>query len=161
VTEAIRLLAGLSKRAAPAVAVVALLAIGTWNGFIGWDFIHAGQFYGDDIGGTGRFVQSHSGIPGEKFYISADQGSLAYYTWGTPEIWMQRLQLFARDDSQIGGVVHPQILPRFNVEPPFVIFMRPELWNRVKHDFLQRYPHVGVHEVTPDGLHLAVGVRRA
>jgi Dolichyl-phosphate-mannose-protein mannosyltransferase len=161
VTEAIRLLAGFSKRAAPAVAVAALLAIGTWNGFIGWDFIHAGQFYGDDIGGTGRFVQSHSGIPGEKFYISADQGSLAYYTWGTPEIWMQRLQLFARDDSQIGGVVHPQILPRFNVEPPFVIFMRPELWNRVKHDFLQRYPHVGVHEVTPDGLHLAVGVRRA
>jgi hypothetical protein len=48
---------------------------------------------------------------------------------------------------------------RFNVEPPFVIFMRPE--NRVKHDFLQRSPHVGVHEVTPDGLHLAVGVRRA
>jgi hypothetical protein len=45
------------------------------------------------------------------------------------------------------------------VEPPFVIFMRPELWNRVKHDFLQRYPHVGVHEVTR--LHLAVGVRRA
>jgi hypothetical protein len=43
------------------------------------------------------------------------------------------------------------------VEPPFVIFMRPE--NRVKHDFLQRSPHVGVHEVTR--LHLAVGVRRA
>ncbi|HEY6149241.1 MAG TPA: phospholipid carrier-dependent glycosyltransferase, partial [Gaiellaceae bacterium] len=75
VTEAIRLLASLSRRWAPAVAVAALVAIGTWNGFIGWDFIHAGQFYGDDIGGTGRFVQSHSGIPGEKFYIAADQGN--------------------------------------------------------------------------------------
>jgi hypothetical protein len=161
VTEAIRFLAGLSRRAAPAVAVAALLAIGIWNGFIGWDFIHAGQFYGDDIGGTGRFVQSHSDIPGEKFYISADEGSLKYYVWGTPEIWIQRLQLFARDDSQVPGVVDPSVLPRFNVDPPFVIFMRPELWNRVKHRFVQRYPHYGVHEITPDGLHLAIGVRRA
>jgi 4-amino-4-deoxy-L-arabinose transferase-like glycosyltransferase len=165
VTVAIRFLAGLagrySKRAAPAVAVAALLAIGTWNGFIGWDFIHAGQFYGDDIGGTGRFVQSHSDIPGERFFISADQASLNYYVWGTPEIWMQRLQLFAREDSQVAGVVDPSVLPQFNVQPPFVIFMRAELWNHVKHDFLQRYPHLGVHEVTPDGLHLAIGVRRA
>ena len=161
VAEAIRLLAGLSKRAAPAVAIAALLAIGAWNGVIGWDFIDSGQFYGDDIGGTGRFVQSHSGIPGERFYIAADQGSLAYYVWGTPEIWMQRLQLFAREDSQIGGVVDPRSLPQFAANPPFIIFMRAELWNRVKHDFRQRYPHYGVHEITPDGLHLAVGVRRA
>jgi Dolichyl-phosphate-mannose-protein mannosyltransferase len=161
VTEAIRFLAGLSRRAAPAVAVAALLAIGVWNGFIGWDFIDSGQFYGDDIGGTGRFVQSHSDIPGERFFIAANQGSLAYYTWGTPEIWTQRLQLFAQDDSQIGGVVDPSVMPRFAANPPFVIFMRPELWNRVKHGFAQRYPHFGVHEITPDGLHLAIGVRRA
>ena len=161
VTEAIRLVARLSRRAAPAAAVAALLAIGTWNGFIGWDFIHAGQFYGDDIGGTGRFVQSHSGIPGERFFIAADQGSLAYYTWGTPEIWTQRLQLFTRQDSQVGGVIEPTRLPGFSDAPPFVIFMRPELWNRVKHDFQHRYPHLGVHEITPDGLHLAIGVRRA
>jgi Dolichyl-phosphate-mannose-protein mannosyltransferase len=161
VTEAIRLVARLSRRAAPAAALAALLAIGTWNGVIGWDFIHAGQFHGDDIGGTGRFVQSLSGIPGERFYIAADQGRLAYYTWGTPEIWRVRLQLFTRQDSQVGGVIDPRLLPSFNVEPPFVIFMRPELWNRVKHDFEQRYPHLGVHEITPDGLHLAIGVRRA
>lgn len=165
VTEGIRFLAGLagsfSGRAAPAVAVAALLAIGTWNGFIGWDFIHSGQFYGDDIGGTGRFVQSHSGIPGERFYISADQNTLTYYVWGTPDMWRQRLQLFTRDDSQVGGVVDPIILPRFNAPPPFVIFMRAELWNRVKRKFEQRYPDVGVHKITPDGLHLAVGVRRA
>jgi hypothetical protein len=170
VTEAIRVLAGASRlvamprlaRAAPALAAAAaLLAIGTWNGFIGWDFIHAGQSTGDDIGGTGRFVQSHSHIPGERFYISADQDSLAYYDWGTPDIWTQRLQMFTRDDSQVGGVVDPSVLQRFDVAPPFVIFMRSELWRRVKDRFEQRYPHLGVHEITPDGLHLAVGVRRA
>jgi hypothetical protein len=163
VTEAIRVLArfagAFSRRAAPAVVVAALLAIGMWNGFIGWDFIHTGQFYGDDIGSTGRFVQSHSDIPHERFYISADP-TLNYYVWGTPDIWTQRLQLFAHDDSQVGGVVDPRFLPQFNQPPPFVIFMRAELWNRVKRDFEQRYPHVGVHEVTPDGLHLAIGVRR-
>jgi len=48
----------------------------------------------------------------------------------------------------------------FAANPLFVIFMRPELWNRVKHGFAQRYPHYGVHEITPDGRHLAIGVRR-
>jgi 4-amino-4-deoxy-L-arabinose transferase-like glycosyltransferase len=170
VTGAIRVLAGAASlvamprlaRAAPALAAAAvLLAIGTWNGLIGWDFIHTGQSRGDDIGGTGRFIQSHSHIPGERFYISADQDNLAYYEWGTPHIWKERLQMFTRDDSQVGGVVHPGLLPRFNVQPPFVIFMRSELWKRVKTEFEQRYPNVGVHEITPDGLHLAVGVRRA
>jgi 4-amino-4-deoxy-L-arabinose transferase-like glycosyltransferase len=170
VTEGIRMLAGLARlvpvprvaRLAPvAVAVAAVLAVGTWNGFIGWDFIHTGQFYGDDIGGTGRFVQAHNGIPGERFYISADEGSMNYYVWGTPDIWRQRLQLFTREDTQLGGVIPPEQLPQFSAPPPFVIFMRGELWNRVKGNFERRYNHVGVHQITPDGLHLAVGVRRA
>ena len=170
VTEGIRLLAGLARlvpwpRLAPfapvAVAGAAVLAVGTWNGFIGWDFIHEGQYYGDDIGGTGRFVQSHSGIPGERFYISADEGSLNYYVWGTPDIWRQRLQMFTRDDTQVGGVIDPRQLPQFSANPPFVIFMRSELWNRVRNDLEQRYRNIGVHRITPDGLHLAVGVRSA
>jgi hypothetical protein len=169
VTEAIRLLASVVRlvarppvrRVAPAAAAAAaLLALGAWNGFIGWDFIHTGQFHGDDIGGTGRFVQAHSGIPGERFYISADQGSLNYYVWGTPDIWTQRIRMFTRDDGQVGGVIDPNVLAQFSAPPPFVIFMRSELWNRVKGDFEQRYRHIGVHEITPDGLHLAVGVQR-
>jgi len=93
--------------------------------------------------------------------LSSDQRLLSYHTWGTPDIWTQRLQLFARNDGQIGGVIDPTRLPRFSAPPPFVIFMRGELWNRVKNDFERRYGHVGVHQITPDGLHLAVGVRRA
>jgi 4-amino-4-deoxy-L-arabinose transferase-like glycosyltransferase len=167
VTEAIRVLAGLASqvslhrvaRVAPvAVAVSALLAIGAWNGFIGWDFIRNGQSYGDDIGGTGRFIQSHNRIPGERFYISADQDSLTYYVWGTPDIWKQRLQMFTRHDGQVGGVIKPSNLAQFDVEPPFVIFMRGGLWDRVRNGFERRYGHVGVHQITPDGLHLAVAV---
>jgi hypothetical protein len=58
-------------------------------------------------------------------------------------------------------VIPPEQLPQFSAPPPFVIFMRGELWNRVKGDFQRRYGNVGVHQITPDGLHLAVGVRRA
>ena len=64
-------------------------------------------------------------------------------------------------DGQVGGVVDPSVLSRFNASPPFIIFMRSNLWSRVKDDFEHRYHHLGVHEITPDGLHLAVGVRRA
>jgi hypothetical protein len=170
VAEAVRLLATVAGRLVPprarmaaplAVAAVAVGAIGTWNGFIGWDFMHAGRFYGDDIGGTGRFVQAHSGIPGETFYIAADQGAGRYYVWGTPGIWQERLRIFADRDSQVGGVIDPSGLRQFSASPPFVIFMNSDLWSGVSRDFNRRYGRVRVHKVTPDGLHLAIGVRRA
>ena len=170
VAEAVRLLAtiagGLVPRrarlAAPAaVAAIAVGAIGAWNGLIGWDFMHEGRFTGDDIGSTGRFVQNHSDIPGETFYIAADQGAGKYYVWGTPEIWQERLRIFAEHDGQIGGVIDPSGLRRFSAAPPFVIFMNSDLWSGVSRDFKRRYGRVHVHEVTPDGFHLAIGVRSA
>jgi hypothetical protein len=170
VTEGVRLLAAIAGRlapsrarlaTAPAIAVGAVAAIGVWNGFIGWDFIDWGRATGDDIGSTGRFVQKHSDIPGERFYLAADQGAGRYYVWGTPDMWQERLRIFAARDSQIGGVVDPNTLDQFAATPPFVIFMRPQLWSGVKSDFERRYGHVRVHQVTPDGSHLAIGVPRA
>jgi 4-amino-4-deoxy-L-arabinose transferase-like glycosyltransferase len=170
VAEGVRLLAAIAARldssrarvtAGPVVAVAAVAAIGIWNGFIGWDFMHAGRARGDDIGSTGRFVQKHSSIPGETFYMAADQGAWTYYVWGTPEIWQERLRIFAARDSQVGGVIDPRSLATFNASPPFVIFMRSDLWFRVSRDFQRRYARVRIHKVTPDGRHLAVGVRNA
>jgi hypothetical protein len=167
VTEAVQLLAATARRLAPSrvvapvVAVAAVAAIGVWNGFIGWDFIHAGRSTGDDIGSTGRFVQDHSNIPGVTFYLAADQGGRKYYAWGTPEIWQERLRIFAARDSQVGGVIDPGRLGTFNASPPFVIFMRSVLWYGVQGEFVRRYGDVRVHEVTPDGSHLAIGVRRS
>jgi hypothetical protein len=39
--------------------------------------------------------------------------------------------------------------------------MNSDLWSGVNRDFNRRYGRVRVHKVTPDGLHLAIGVRRA
>jgi hypothetical protein len=170
VAEAVRLLATIAGRLVPprarlaaplAVAALAVGAIGAWNGFIGWDFIHAGRSRGDDIGSTGRFVQAHSDIPGETFYIAADEAAGKYYVWGTPQIWQDRLRIFAEHDGQIGGVIDPGGLRQFSASPPFVIFMNADVWSGVSRDFRQRYGSVRVHRVTPDGLHLAIGVRSA
>jgi hypothetical protein len=58
-------------------------------------------------------------------------------------------------------VIDPIGLRRFNASPPFVIFMNADLWSGVSSDFRRRYGSVRVHRVTPDGLHLAIGVRTA
>ena len=58
-------------------------------------------------------------------------------------------------------MINPSELRGFSASPPFVIFMNSNLWSGVSRDFHRRYGHVGVHEVTPDGLHLAIGVRHA
>jgi hypothetical protein len=167
VAEGVQLLAAIGRRlapsrvVAPAIAVAAVAAVGAWNGFIGWDFMHTGRAAGDDIGSTGRFVQGHSQIPGVTFYLAADQGKAKYYVWGTPQIWQERLRIFAARANQVGGIVDPGRLGTFSAAPPFVIFMRPQLWNDVRSEFVRRYGRVRVDKVTPDGSHLAIGVRRA
>ena len=161
VTVALRFLAAQAERvhvAAPAaLAVAALLAIGSWNGVIGWDFVHAGRFYGDDIGGTGRYVQRHDAPVNERFYVAADQGQWNYYVWGTPSIWQERIRIFARSDAQVGGVIAPRQLDRFSASPPFVVFMQSGLWSQAR-GFRERYPQARTDEITPDGRLVAVRV---
>jgi hypothetical protein len=162
VTVALRFLTARAERlhvAAPAaLAVAALLAIGSWNGVIGWDFVHSGRFYGDDIGGTGRYVQRHDAPPNERFYVAADQGQWNYYVWGTPSIWQERIRIFARSDAQVGGVIAPRQLGRFSASPPFVVFMQSGLWSQARTRFRLRYPQARTDEITPDGRLVAVRV---
>jgi len=169
VTEAIRALATLARAAlstttgrelAPALplAAVAILAIGVWNGFIGWDYIHKGQVTGDDIGSTGRYVQRYSSNPNEHFYLAADETRYPYYAWGWPSIWIDRLRIFSKDDSQIAGVIDPSTVGRFAAAPPFVVFMRSDVWSRSAPDFMAHYPQARTDRITPDGRLIAVDV---
>jgi hypothetical protein len=140
----------------PAAAV--LLAIGVWNGSIGWDFIHQGQLRGDDIGSTGRYVQRYSGNPNEHFYLAADQTRFPYYVWGWPSIWLNRLRMFSKEDSQIGGVINPNAVGQFAAAPPFVVFMRSDVWSRSAPGFMAHYPQARTDKITPDGRLIAVDV---
>ena len=152
------LLSALVRPAAAPVAIAAVLAIGIWNGFMGWDFIHVGRVNGDDIGGTGRYVQRHSANPNERFYIAADDVEWTYYEYGTPSMWKERIRIFASNDHQVGGVIKPASLGWFNASAPFVVFTRDDLWADAKRRFERRYPGARVHWLTPDGRLLAVDV---
>ena len=147
-------------RLAPVIplAAVLVLGIGIWNGFIGWDYIHKGQVTGDDIGGTGRYVTRHSNNPAEHFYLAADQQQWKYFIWGWPSMWEERLRMFAADDAQVGGVIPPTTVGQFSAAPPFVVFMRADLWSSQQQAFLQRYPQARMDRITPDGRLIAVNV---
>jgi hypothetical protein len=169
VAEAVRALAEIAQRLlsarrrfAPALplaaGVAAVLAIGVWNGFIGWDYIDKGQKAGDDIGSTGRYVQKHSRNPKQRFFIAADETQFKYYEWGWPSTWEARIRLFAADNSQVGGVIAPSQLGQFSATAPFTVFTRNDLWSQVQSQFQTRYPDARVDRITPDGRLLAVNV---
>jgi hypothetical protein len=169
VTEAVRAVVGAAARLlaprwrfglAPALplAALVLLGLGVWNGFIGWDYIHKGEVAGDDIGNTGRYVTTHSRNPSERFYLAADEGQWQYFVWGWPSIWEDRLRMFASNGAQVAGVIPPTTVGAFNAAPPFVVFMRADLWSNQQQAFLQRYPQARTDRVTPDGRLIAVDV---
>jgi hypothetical protein len=169
VAEAVRALAEIGQRLlsarwrfAPALPLAAgaaaVLAIGVWNGFIGWDYIDTGQKTGDDIGSTGRYVQKHSRNPKQRFFIAADETQFPYYQWGWPSAWEERIRLFAADNSQVGGVIAPSQLGQFSATAPFTVFTRNDLWSQVQSQFQIRYPDARVDRITPDGRLLAVNV---
>jgi hypothetical protein len=134
-------------RAVPVIAVSTVAAIGIWNITMAWDFIQKGRKEGDPIGGTGRYVKAHRDAPGQKFYLSADEGAWKYFVWGNTQ---QRVQGFAHE-GQVGGVVQPGALRSFIAPPPFAIFMRRDLFATAELDLMARYPQGRLRNITPDG----------
>jgi hypothetical protein len=135
-----------------------LLAIGLWNGFIGWDFIDKGRGAGDDIGSTGRYLQRYSANPNEHFYLATDGSAWPYYAWGSQSIWETRMRIFASNDAQVGGVIAPAAVGTFSAQVPFVVFMNSALWSRTAPAFMARYPQARTDKITPDGRLVAVNV---
>jgi len=140
-----------SRLAVPLAAAALITGIAVWNGFMAWDYIDAGRNAGDDIGGTGRYVAAHKSVPGIRFYVAADEVRWNYFVWGTPAMWNERIRIFAGRDDEVGGSIAPAALAGFSAAPPFAIFMRSDLWARVKTTLRGRYRGSDVRDVTPDG----------
>jgi hypothetical protein len=154
VTQAVRWLAGRwrSVRYGPAAVVGAVVAaVVVWNVAIAWDFVQKGRSSGDPIGSTGRYVESHSDVPGQKFFISTptqQSADLSYYVWGPAE---ERLRLFARDAAQVNPAIDPIQLTSFRASPPFALFMRRAVWSPAESYLTDRYPRGRLRNITPDG----------
>jgi hypothetical protein len=142
---------GLARSVATATMVAALGIVAVWNLAIAWDYVDEGRNKGDDIGTTGRYVSANKNVPGQKFFIAAQEdGAYKYYEWGTPSAWVTRLTLFAKDGSQIGSPIDPGAISAFSAEPPFAIFMTGTLWKSTSQTLLGRWPQARVRSLVPE-----------
>ena len=55
-------------------------------------------------------------------------------------------------------MIAPTTVGQFSAAPPFVMFMRADLWSNQQQAFLQRYPQARMDRITPDGRLIAVNV---
>jgi hypothetical protein len=155
VTVAVRWLAGRwrSLRAGPALVTAGFLAaLVVWNLAIAWDYVDLGRRTGDPIGSTGRYVAAHDQIPGQKFFMATtENGDFDYYYYLAASAGVNRMQLFAEDDTKVRGVVEPEQLPSFTESPPFAIFVRRDAWERFAAPLADRYPRGRIRNITPRG----------
>ena len=155
ITIAVRWLAGRWRllRAGPALVTGGfLVALVAWNLAIAWDYIDAGRRTGDPIGTTGRYVAAHDHIPGQKFFLATtENGDFDYYYYLPASAGVNRMQLFAEDDTKVRGVVEPDQLPSFTESPPFAIFVRRDAWERFASPLAERYPRGRIRNLTPRG----------
>jgi hypothetical protein len=169
VTEAVRFLADRTKpwverwgpvrgaQVAAAFAVATLAAVVAWNLAIAWDFVDTGRKFGEPIGSTGRYIQEHRDLPGQKFYVAGEEGS--YYTWGWPFAVNDRLRMFTANDAQVGGPIDTPALASFNGSPPFALFMNRIAWSLNERDLTAKYRHGRLRNITPDGRLVVFEVR--
>jgi 4-amino-4-deoxy-L-arabinose transferase-like glycosyltransferase len=137
------------RRSVATAAVGAAVLIGAWNGAIAWDYVQTGRENGDDIGSTGRFITSVRDRPGQSFYLAANE-STPYYKWGTPSIWTERMQAFARSGQPV-SVIEPPLMRNLQAPPPFSVFMRSDVWDNGGEALTARYPQVRVRKILSDG----------
>ncbi len=142
-----------------ALAAGLLLLVAAANLSIARDFVETGRERGDFIGDTGRYVASHRDDPRKTFYIATeDVDPYKYFEWGYPQIWNERLRIFAGDGARVGEVIAPGALAEFEGQPPFAVFMRRELWTEVRDRIVARFAGPRVSNVVPDGSRVVLEV---
>ena len=155
VTVAVRWLAGRWRSLPPAAALVTggfLAALVAWNLAIAWDYVDDGRRTGDPIGSTGRYVAAHDHIPGQKFFMATtENGAFDYYYYLAASAAVNRMQLFAEDDTKVRGVIQPDRLASFTESPPFAIFARRDAWGQFGAPLAERYPRGRIRNLTPPG----------
>ena len=140
------------------VAGIAVSTIAAWNLAIAGDYVQEGRAKGDDIGSTGRYVQQRRDLSGMRFYLAASD-TWPYYIWGFPNMWFDRMRMFAHE-GQMQPIVAPARLPRFEARPPFDLFLSGPLWERERRALVRRYPGGKSYSVMPDGSRIVFEVLR-
>jgi len=128
-----------------------------WNMVIWGDFVIKGFQYGNDVGGTARYIVSRSDIQDYSFYLAASPG-YPYYSWGGAWQWQAWLGFFKNEETQHSQIIDPENIFSVRKNPPFSIFMSRWLFDKVAGQLYQEYPGFLVHNIKPDGSLVAVEV---
>lgn len=161
---ATRIAALLLRGAAPAsrrmvasvIAVGAVVVIVAFNLHIFHDFVRRGAAEGNDVGGTGRLVESRKREPGHGWVLAADKAS-PYYSWGEAYQWQTWLGFWAGEGQSV-RVVPPDSLGAAEFVAPFTLFLSLRAWNEQRQSFETRYRVDSVAKVVPSGRLVAVEV---
>ncbi len=120
------------------------------------DFVAKGFLEGNDVGGTGRYIESKKSVVGYRFYIAAD-ASYPYYSFGDASAWQSWAQFFAGENQSV-AIVAPNTLEYTTWERPFTVFTSSAVWDQYGQHFSSRYPQFLLHTIKNDASLIAVEV---
>ena len=127
-----------------------------WNASIFKDFAEVGLSEGNDVGGTGRYVEERKNITNYSFYLLANK-SYPYYSWGSESEWLSWIKFFTGEE-QYTEVINPQKFNPALLKKPFTVFMSNRAFKRYGDFFDQHYNDYKLHNIKPDGSLVAVEV---
>lgn len=140
----------------PFVLSIGIITIAGWNLKMGWDVVQTGFTTGNDVGGTGRFVEARIGKPSYAFYLIASQ-DYPYYNWGLPYQWKGWLGFFVSEHQKF-SVLNPEDFISKVGDPPFTLFMNQKLWHMKSKEIKDIYENLVVHNIKPDGSLIAIEI---
>jgi hypothetical protein len=120
-------------------------------------FALKGAREGNDVGGTGRYIEARGNVPGYTFYLASDH-SFPYYSWGEAWQWKSWMDFFTGENQRV-EVVDPAGFIAELGPPPFTVFMNRKLFNASRHTLENRFPVAVASAVTADGRLVAVEVK--
>lgn len=150
-------LAAGSRSTRSAIVGATVCAIALWNVVIFSDFAEAGRRSGNDVGSTGRYVESRNNANGYTWVLAADEAN-PYYAWGEAWQWKDWAGFFA-GPSQTMKVIPVAGLGSLDIPGNFTVFITNTAWQLAEPGFRLRHPLYDVSWLTPDSRLLAIDVR--
>lgn len=139
------------------LTILMVLAIVCLNLTIFGDFVKKGWKEGNDVAGTGWFVQTRKDLPQYSFYLVADK-QFPYYSWADEWQWRGWITIFASEKQNVTVLSPKDYISKLD-KPPFSLFMSDKLWLQSETEFAAIYPNYQIYKIKPDGSLVAIEIK--